>query len=154
MRPQRRGQSIAMTSEEVDSFLDRERTCRGATISASGRLHVAPLWFVWDGDNLWLYSIVKSQRWTDITHNPQIAIVVDAGTEYLELQGVEIHGQAAVIGEVPRTSTTDPELEHPERLFALKYMGTDQFFADRRHAWLRVVPDKVTSWDFTKLTGG
>ena len=151
MKAQRRGRSIAMTPGEVDAFLTEEHTCRVATVSASGHPHVAPLWFVWDGEHLWLHSIVKSQRWTDLSHNPEIAVVIDAGTDYQELRGVEIRGRATVVGEVPRGDTPDPALSEPELLFARKYLGIDQFVTDLRHGWLRITPEKLTSWDFTKL---
>ena len=98
MRQQRRGRKIAMTPDEIDAFLSSQRVCRAATIGAQDRPHVAPLWFVWDGSAIWLYSIVKSQRWTDIQRQPQLAIVIDAGTEYVELHGVEICGTAEVVG--------------------------------------------------------
>jgi hypothetical protein len=111
---------------------------------------VSPLWFVWDGTALWLSSIVKSQRWADVMRNPRVSIVVDAGEEFRELRGVELLGLAAVVGDVPRGSGADERLAEPERLFARKYRGRDEFFADGRHAWLRVVPEKVVSWDYRK----
>jgi hypothetical protein len=87
-----------MTSEELDGFLAAERTCRVATTGGDGAPHVAPLWFAWDGTALWLNSLVRSQRWTDLTHDPRIAVVVDAGTQYWELRGVELTGRAVVVG--------------------------------------------------------
>jgi hypothetical protein len=54
---------------------------------------------------------------------------------------------------VSRADTPDPALHEPELLFARKYLGTDQFDADRRHAWLRITPDKLSSSNFAKLTG-
>ena len=42
---QRRSRKIAMTSEELDAFLANERTCRVATVSATGAPHNTPLWF-------------------------------------------------------------------------------------------------------------
>ena len=151
MREQRRGRKIAMTPDEIDAFLSSQRVCRVATIGAQDRPHVAPLWFVWDGSALWLYSIVKSQRWTDIQRRPQLAIVIDAGTEYVELHGVEISGTAEVVGEIPRMSSSNDELARPELLFGRKYFGSDTFVPDGKHGWLRVTPDKMTSWDFRKL---
>ena len=53
-RPQRRGRAIAMTHEEIDAFLAAERTCRVATIGADSAPHVTPLWFVWDGEAVWV----------------------------------------------------------------------------------------------------
>jgi hypothetical protein len=147
---QRRGRSIAMDRAEVDGFLARERTCRVASSGSDGGPHVAPLWFVWDGVALWLNSLVRSQRWTDLSRDPRVAVVVDAGTEFAELRGVEIRGRAVPVGEVPRGAGVVPELAAPEALFARKYAGTDTFQPDGRHAWLRVIPEKLVSWDFRK----
>jgi hypothetical protein len=52
---------------------------------------------------------------------------------------------------VPRGAEPHPELAEPERLFARKYAGVDEFTPDGRHGWLRVVPDKLVSWDFRKI---
>jgi PPOX class probable F420-dependent enzyme len=141
-----------MTPAEVDAFLAAEHTCRVATTGTDGRPHVAPLWFVWDGGALWLNSIVRSQRWTDLTRDPRIAVVVDAGERYGELRGVELAGTVTPVGPVPREDTGPvAELAGPELLFARKYAGTDTFTPDGRHAWLRVDPEKIMSWDFRKI---
>lgn len=147
---QRRGTSISMSSDELDEFLATERTCRVATVGAGGQPHVTPLWFVWDRPALWLYSLVRSQRFTDLQHNARIAVVVDTGTDYSELRGVEIQGTSRVVGEVPRTGEHLAELEEPERRFADKYSGGTMFH-DSRHAWIRVEPLKIASWDFRKI---
>jgi hypothetical protein len=150
-RAQRRGRAIAMTAAEVDQFLTTERTCRVATAGPDGRPHVAPLWFVWDGKSLWLSSLVRSQRWTDLMRDPRVAVIVDAGVEYGELRGVELSGAVAGVGDVPRTAEPDPALAEPERLFAEKYAGGVPVPPDGRHGWLRLTPEKVVSWDFRKL---
>jgi Pyridoxamine 5'-phosphate oxidase len=150
-RQQRRGRSIAMTVAEVDEFLGAERTCRVATVGASGQPHLAPLWFVWDGSALWLTSLVRSQRWTDLARDPRAAVVVDAGVEFGELRGVELTGSVEPVGEIPRQATPDAALAEPELLFARKYSGRDEYAPDGRHAWLRLTPDKLVSWDFRKV---
>ena len=140
-----------MSGEELDAFLGEERTCRVGTVSRGGTPHVTPLWFVWDGRAVWLNSIDRSQRWVDVERQPTISVTVDAGHDFMELRGAEITGTASVVGEVPRTGAPLPELDEPERLFARKYAGTDQMHWDGRHAWLRVEPTKISSWDFRKL---
>ena len=140
-----------MTPEEVDAFLAEERTCRVATLGPNGP-HATPLWYAWHGGALWLTSVVRSQRWTDLQRDPRVAVVVDAGTSYDELRGVELRGRVEVVGEVPRTGEPVPELEGPEQLMADRYLG-GTFVHDGRHAWLRLEPDKITSWDFRKLGG-
>ncbi|WP_198412577.1 pyridoxamine 5'-phosphate oxidase family protein [Nocardioides mangrovicus] len=139
-----------MSEREVDGFMRTERTCRVATVGADGTPHVMPLWFVWHDRSVWLSSIVKSQRWADLTRDPHVAVVVDAGTEFHELRGVEVRGEVEQVGDVPRTSRIDPELVEPERLMASKYSRSGEFVPDGRHAWLRVRPSKLVSWDFRK----
>src|SRR6202023_222674 len=107
---QRRGRAIPMPPAEVDEFLATERTCRVATVGRDGRPHVAPLWFVWDGASLWLNSVVRSQRWTDLERDPRIAVVVDGGVEFSELCGVELSGAVVPVGDVPRTVGPDAAL--------------------------------------------
>ena len=150
MAEQRRGRRIAMEVAERDAFLAEERTCRVATVGGDGAPHVTPLWFVWDGTALWLTSIVASQRWTDLQRDPRVSVGIDAGEDYMDLRGVEIRGSVAVVGDVPRNDTPVPELDVPERLFADKYTG-GTIVRDGRHAWLRITPDKIVSWDFRKL---
>lgn len=143
-----------MTAEERDAFLTEQKVCRVATVSAGGRPHVSPLWYAWDGENLWLYSVVRSQRWKDLERDPRVSVVVDAGEDaYLELRGVELSGRAEVVGEVPRTGEPGhPELEGVERLYFGRYHGGDATH-DGRHAWLRIRPDRQYTWDFRKIPG-
>lgn len=148
---QRRGRKIMMTPGELDEFLTSQRTCRVATVSADGAPHVSTLWFAWDGTSLWLYSVVRSKRWADLRRDPRVAIVVDTGEEYDELRGVELSGTAEFVGEIPRTGELRAELDLPETLFARKNFRLDEMPHDGRHAWVRLTPEKIVSWDFRKL---
>ncbi|MGW8885437.1 pyridoxamine 5'-phosphate oxidase family protein [Streptomyces sp. NPDC055749] len=148
---QRRGRRIMMTPGERDAYLAEQRTCRVATVSEDGRPHIGALWFVWDGTSLWLYSITRSLRWSQLRHDPRLAVVVDDGVEYGELRGVELSGTAVFVGEAPRTGEICAALDVPEQLFASKYFGLETMPHDGRHAWLRLTPDAITSWDFRKL---
>jgi hypothetical protein len=152
VKEQRRARAIAMTPDEVDAFLAEQRTCRVATVGRTGP-HATPLWFVWHGGALWLTSLSRSQRWADLQADPRIAAVVDTGEQYQELRGVELRGRVEVVGEVPRTGEPVPELEGPEQAFADRYTGGTMYH-DGRHAWLKLVPEKITSWDFRKIGAG
>lgn len=149
LREQKRGRRIAMTPDERDAFLNENRTCRVATSGVDGAPHMSALWYVWDGEVLWLNSLVKSQRWTDIARDQRVSVLVDAGDDFSDLRGVEIIGSATPVGEVPRTGEPVEELIAPEAAFGAKYAG-GRFGYDGRHAWLRVVPAKIVSWDFRK----
>ncbi len=136
-----------MTDDARDSFLQRHRTCRLATVSSDGAPNMSPLWFLWDGGHMWLNSLVASQRWTDIARDSRVSLV----DGFLELCGVEIAGIVAAVGDIPRSSDPDPSLAEVERQWGEKYMNCQSFRPGGRHAWLRVEPRKIVSWDFTKI---
>ncbi|MDN3262282.1 pyridoxamine 5'-phosphate oxidase family protein [Streptomyces sp. CSDS2] len=148
---QRRGRRIMMSPAELDEFLATQRTCRMATVSADGTPHVSALWFAWDGTSLWLYSVVRSRRWAQVRRDPRVAVVVDSGEEYGELRGAELSGRVEFVGEVPRRGELCAELDTAETLFARKYFGLEELPHDGRHAWVRLAPEKIVSWDFRKL---
>jgi general stress protein 26 len=152
MREQKRARRIAMTKDELDGFLAQQRMCRLGSVDGDGAPHVSPLWFVWDGSALWLHSIVKSQRWVNLMRDPRVSVAVDAGVGYGELRGVELLGRVEVVGDVPRADAPHPDTGASEQLWADKYTG-GVFRSDGKHAWLRLTPDKIVSWDFRKLAG-
>jgi general stress protein 26 len=150
MKEQKRARSIAMDKAELDSFLAEQMMCRLGSVGGDGHPHVSPLWFVWDGSALWLHSIVKSQRWVNLLRDPRVSVVVDGGDGYFELRGVELLGRVAVVGDVPRADQPHQATAVPEQLWADKY-ATGTFHPDGKHAWLRLDPEKIVSWDFRKL---
>ena len=150
MKEQRRARRLAMTDVEREVFLHEQRTCRIATIH-NGTPHLGAVWFVWYLDALWINSVVRSQRWTDIGRKAEVSVIVDDGHDFGELRGIEIVGRAEVIGEVPRRGEPETQLVEPERLFAEKYSdGTFRY--DGGHAWMHIVPEKIVSWDLGKMS--
>jgi len=148
---QRRRGRIAMTALERDAFLDASRVARVASVGPRGEPDVTPLWFLWDGQALWLSSVVRSQRWANVVRDPRVAVVVDDGEGYEELRGVEIHGRAVPVGEVPRAGADQPELSPVESAYAEKYGIDPGHMYDGRHAWLRVDVERELSWDHRKV---
>lgn len=147
---QRYRTKIAMTDTERDQYLTCQRTCRMATTSASGAPHLSALYFVWSEEELWVASLVRSARWSDVVRDSRVSVLVDSGDRYSELRGVEITGTAAAVGGVPRVGEPHPRLDHIEQILAAKYdEGMSPY--DGRHAWLAVTPTRIVSWDFRKL---
>lgn len=64
---------------------------------------------------------------------------------------MELSGTVDFVGEAPRTGEPRPELDEAERLFAQKNFGLEQMPHDGKHAWLRLTPESIKSWDFRKL---
>lgn len=153
-KQQKRGKKIAMTADEINAFLSERKICRVGTIKGSGQPHVTALFFAWDGQSIWLYSITGSQRWKNLINDPRVSILVDSGEEYFELRGVEMSGEVEQVGEIPRVGEKADGLEGleaVEKIYAEKYNKSDEMTYDGKHAWLRLTPKKIVSWDFTKL---
>ena len=81
-------------------------------------------------------------------------LAASPGDELVQVPGVE-PGVGVRLGPQRAPAgclALDAQLADAERRFADKYMdGAAEMYHDGRHGWLRVVPSKITSWDFRKL---
>jgi PPOX class probable F420-dependent enzyme len=67
-----------MTSEQAKAFLAQgQRTGKLATTRADGRPHVAPVWFVVDGDDLVFMTGADTVKGRTLRRDPRAALVVD-----------------------------------------------------------------------------
>jgi PPOX class probable F420-dependent enzyme len=139
-----------MEPAERDDFLREARVCRVATVGVDGSPHNSALWYVWDGSALWLNTIVRSQRWVNLDRDPRVSVLVDGGELFSELRGVELIGMVEKVGEAPRTTEPNARLELIEDLYGKKYRD-GYFLPDGKHAWIRLAPAKIVSWDFRKI---
>lgn len=106
-----------MTATEYKEFLmTGTRTGKLATVRADGRPHIAPIWFVLDGDTLVFTTWHESVKAANMRRDPGVSICVDE----------EVPPFAFVIVEGTVTITEEPQ----ERLYwatriAERYMGSD-----------------------------
>ncbi len=133
-----------MTEEERRNFLRAgTRTAKLATVRADGRPHVAPVWFVLDGDDLVFTTMKAAVKSRNLRRNPRVMLSVDEETPPFAF--VLIEGVARVL-------ETEPEelLEWTTRI-AARYMGEGEAESfGRRNAvpeelLVRVTPDKMTA---------
>jgi len=67
-----------MDENEINDFLtEGTRTGKLATVREDGRLHVAPIWFVWNEGKIIFGTGDSSIKAQNIRHNPQVSISVD-----------------------------------------------------------------------------
>jgi PPOX class probable F420-dependent enzyme len=67
-----------MTEQQARDFLtDGCRTGKLATVRADGRPHVAPVWFVLDGDDLVFMTGATSTKGKALLRDPRAALAVD-----------------------------------------------------------------------------
>jgi len=151
---------ITMTPDEIQEFLTRGHTLQVATVGKDGTPHLAPMWYVMEGDKVVFRSFTKSQKILNLQRNPRLTVLREQGLAYAELQGVMIRGVGRLVD--------DPSyvLEIYRRL-AAKYpmVGPEPVYLDdealeaafgrfsSKNTAVVVESDKVITWDHTKLGG-
>jgi nitroimidazol reductase NimA-like FMN-containing flavoprotein (pyridoxamine 5'-phosphate oxidase superfamily) len=140
------GLDLSLAQEEMEPYLRGQRTARVATTSVSGHPHVVPLWFVWEGGTLFLNSTRGNPTVENALRTGRAAAVVDDGDEYDVLRGVTISGRV-------EQAEDDPRLPRVEREWSEKYLRGEEvpYRRWRNRVWLRLVPDRIASWDFRKI---
>ena len=150
-----RRDQIRMTDDEVAAYLGSQRDLQVASINGDGSPHLVTMWFAMlDGDIcFWTYG--KSQKIVNLQRDPRVTVLCADGADYGELRGVTITGRAIV------QEDRGPVHEIGEAVFE-KYWGPINDDATREgvHALgskrfgVRITPEKVVSWDHSKLGGG
>jgi PPOX class probable F420-dependent enzyme len=155
---------ITFTPDEIAEFLETGMTLIVTTIGRDGHPHTAPMWYFMEDGKIVFRSFTKSQKIVNLRRDSRITVLVERGIAYAELQAVMITGTARLVD-----GAEDPEyvLESYRRL-AAKYpmvgpeptelddTALDQFFGRfaPKNTAVIVEPDKIVSWDHTKLGGG
>ena len=144
---------ITMNDEEIQEFLQEQSTLQVATIGQNGYPHLVAMWYILVDHHLVFWTYAKSQKALNLQRDPRLTVLVEAGTRYEELRGVQIRGRADIINE------RETVQRYGELIFE-RYTGplNEQTRAlVTAQAAKRIVvvvnPVAVTSWDHRKLGG-
>jgi PPOX class probable F420-dependent enzyme len=70
--------ATSMTPEQTREFLSHgQRTGKVATVRSDGRPHVAPIWFVLDGDDIVFMTNAATVKGKSLRRDPRVALAVD-----------------------------------------------------------------------------
>ncbi|MER7713192.1 PPOX class F420-dependent oxidoreductase [Streptomyces werraensis] len=107
-----------MTEEEWREFVSHgTRTGKLATVRADGRPHLAPIWFVLDGDDLVFNTGAATVKGRNLARDGRIALCVD--DDRPPFAYVILEGRA-------RLSEEPGELRHWAARIGARYMGEDR----------------------------
>ncbi|MFE3194676.1 pyridoxamine 5'-phosphate oxidase family protein [Nocardia sp. NPDC059240] len=142
---------IVMSDAEITEFIERSRIATMATLGATGAPHLVAMWYAVIDGEIWFETKAKAQKTVNLRRDPRITVMLEAGDTYDQLRGISLEGRAEVI-------------EDAEALFKVgisvweRYTGpyseemkpfVDQMLHKR--VAVRVVPERVRSWDHRKL---
>ena len=148
-----RRDQIKMTEAEIEVFLDGRHTMNVASFNHDGTIHLVAMWYAMlDGDAVF-WTFGKSQKILNLQRNARVTCLVETGTEYAELMGVEIVGRAEVITD------RDAINEIGEAVY-VRYLGeiNDEVrpfvhATGAKRFGVRITVDRIVSWDHNKLEG-
>ena len=145
--------AIVMTDQEIQEFLQTERTLQVATIGRDGYPHLVAMWYILFEQRIAFWTYAKSQKAVNLRRDPRLTCLVEAGQRYEELRGVQIKGQATLIDD-------RETVQRYGELIMERYTGplndaTRPMVAAQAAKRLVVVvnPIEITSWDHRKLGG-
>jgi PPOX class probable F420-dependent enzyme len=149
-----RRHAIALTPAEQQEFLETAQTMTLASVDRHGYPHLVAMWFVLDPDGTVLMTTyAKSQKALNLRRDPRCTLLVERGLRYDQLQGVMIRGRAILEADVERTLDVLTRIhrkhggEQPEGLREILRAQA------RKRVTVRIAPERVSSWDHTKLGG-
>ena len=153
--PSRRDQ-ITLTASEQRELLETERVVVVSTIGPRGWPHSMPMWFTVRDGELWVWTYAKSQKVKNLERDPRATLLVEAGTEYTELRGIQIEAEAEIIRD------TDRVLDFGKELTIRYTEGIDSIEGDAAAGLEAQAPKRVAirfeavrtaTWDHRKLGG-
>jgi PPOX class probable F420-dependent enzyme len=142
---------VAMSDDEVRTYLEQHRTMNIATIGPSGMPHVVAMWYALIDGEIWFETKSRSQKAQNLRRDPRITCLLEDGHTYDALRGVSIEGRATIV-------------EDPDQLWAVgvsvweRYTGpyTEEakplieLMLNKRVA-IKVEAERIRSWDHHKL---
>ena len=137
-----------MTVDEARRAFRDVATARVGTLGAGGAPHVAPVWFVWREDAIYLSTRLGGATWRNAEGDPRAAIVIDRGRDWAELAGVHVEGPVELL------PAEHPDMREPMSAWHEKYRSMLSGEGFQRLAkevpvlgFLRVEPLAIRSWD-------
>ena len=146
-----RRRQIQLSPEEQTAFFHEQRKAALATLDQDGFPHVVAMNYLAKDGAFYMTSYGKAQKVVNIRRNPKVALMMESGDAYAELRGVMVRGQCEIIegAEAVRAAfaaMAEARGATPARPSAAGDSAT-------KRVVLKIVPEKITSWDHRKLGG-
>jgi PPOX class probable F420-dependent enzyme len=111
-----------------------------ASTRPDGRPHVVPVWFLYDGTTILMFSLPATQKVRNLRQNPAVMLALDSAR----------HGNEIIMLEGRASLLDDPTVQATLPAFADKYaalrQSTPVAWAARFSQAIRIDPLRVVSW--------
>ena len=146
-------EKIRMDAEEIEEFIEEQKSLQVGTINSDGSIHLSTLWFAVVDDLIVFETYTSSQKVVNLERDPRITVLLEDGLEYNNLRGVMIKGAANLVSEPTEVKQIAREVikrnqpEIPDEMLD----DAAASLAVKRTV-VTVVPEKVVSWDHRKIS--
>lgn len=144
---------IAMSREELEAFLEEQKTVILTTINRDGTSLPSPLWFVAVDGRLYMNTGAQSDKVRNLRRDDRVSCLVEAGESYYDLRGALIRGRCTIVVD-------EQEQARARAKIAEKYAAARPQTGLRpsttvaaERVTLKVPIERVVSWDYAKLRG-
>ena len=143
---------IRMTAEEQAEFLRTAPKASLATIDQDGFPHVVAMSFLAKDGLIYMTSYGKAQKVLNIRRNPHVGVMIETGSRYDEYRAVMIRGRCEVIEDTAEVAAIMRESR--EKATGDTSQSRDEALTRApKRVLLKVIPEKIATWDHTKLGG-
>jgi len=147
-------QYVAMTDEEVWSFLDSKDRIYVAFPTESGFPHLTPMWFCVLDRRIYLRTQDYKVK-VKLAGYGRACCSIDDGKRYRELRGVTIWGKSRIVTERGMIRRVSDAISDRYRLEQWKESEMPKrWVAERkreRRAYIEITPERMASWDNRKV---
>jgi PPOX class probable F420-dependent enzyme len=153
--PSRRGQ-IKLTEDERRELVESGRIVVVSSLGPRGWPHVMPLWYVPREGEVWVWTYAKSQKVRNLERDPRATLLIETGTEYNELRGVQIEAEAELIRDTDRVVEFAKELtiRYSEGISSMERDAAAGLEAQApKRVAIHFHPRRIATWDHRKLGG-
>ena len=149
----KRRDAIQLTPEEQQAFLAQARTITLSTIDQRGYPHSVAMWYVMDDGCAFMTTYAKSQKALNIARNSKVALLAESGQTYEALRGVLMRGRAELIHDLDACVGVLTRI-HTKMMGAFPAGIEDALRQQaRKRVIIKVIPERISSWDHSKLGG-
>jgi PPOX class probable F420-dependent enzyme len=151
-----RRDEIKLTDAEQAELLDAERVVVVSSLGPRGWPHSMPMWFLVRDGEIWCWTYAKSQKVRNLERDPRATLLIETGTEYTELRGIQIEAEAELIRDVERVAEfgSDLAVRYTDGIEAVEGDAAKALEAQAaKRVAIRFRAVRTATWDHRKLGG-
>jgi PPOX class probable F420-dependent enzyme len=139
-----KGQRLDLTLRHhahIDRRLRTEPIIWLGTTRPDGRPHLVPVWFLWDGSTVLIFSLPDTQKVRNLRHNPTALLALNAADQGYDI--VLLEGRASFVND-PSVRGTMPAFV--EKYAHLPRRWAADEWAEKFSVSIRITPVRLVGW--------